>query len=362
MKTIGLDKAIKILLFFFLAFAGLYFTKPFLAPFTIAMLLAMLFYPLAKKMESRGLGRGLSALFCVLMLLIAIGIIVTIFSVQLSGMADKIPQMKHHAGEFLQKTKIYISNTIGISAEKQEKMLQEQQSGTSNTDVIAAFMAGMAGVLVDAVLVMVYIFLLLYFRSLLKRSIIAMAPAGGKQTASTILERSTRVAAKYLGGLAMMIVMLWIMFSIGFSIVGIENAIFFAVLCGLLEIVPFVGNIAGTGVTMLMALSQGGGGGMVLGVFATYLVVQFVQTYILEPLVVGSEVNINPLFTIIVLVTGELVWGIPGMVVAIPMLGIVKVVCDSIEPLKPYGMLIGKEEKKSEKSWADKIKRWFGKK
>ena len=95
---------------------------------------------------------------------------------------------------------------------------------------------------------------------------------------------------------------------------------------------------------------------MVIGVLITYAVVQFFQTYILEPLVVGAEVNINPLFTILVLVAGELVWGIPGMVLAIPLLGIVKIICDHIEPLKPYGFLIG-QEKKKKKTLFSKIKK-----
>ena len=94
-----------------------------------------------------------------------------------------------------------------------------------------------------------------------------------------------------------------------------------------------------------MVVVQGGGSGMIIGVLITYAIVQFIQTYILEPLVVGAEVNINPLFTIFVLVAGELVWGIPGMVLAIPLLGIAKIICDHIEPLKPYGFLIGQEKK-----------------
>src|SRR5690349_22225494 len=98
---------------------------------------------------------------------------------------------------------------------------------------------------------------------------------------------------------------------------------------------------------------------MVVGIIVTYAIVKFLQTYILEPLVVGGEVNINPLFTVVVLVVGELVWGIPGMVLAIPLLGIVKIICDHIEPLKPYGFLIGQERKGKRKGIIDKIKSWF---
>ena len=145
-----------------------------------------------------------------------------------------------------------------------------------------------------------------------------------------------------------MMLCLWIMYSIGFSIVGVKYAVFFAILCGLLEIIPFIGNLTGNMLTVLMVIVQGGSTGMILAVLLTYAVIQFIQSYLLEPLVVGAGVNINPLFTIIVLVVGELIWGIPGLVLAIPLLGIVKIICDHIEPLKPYGYLIGHDKKKKQ--------------
>ena len=171
-----------------------------------------------------------------------------------------------------------------------------------------------------------------------------LVPNADVKETEKIISDAGKVSQKYLSGLGMMIAILWLMYGIGFSIVGVESAIFFAILCGLLEIVPFIGNLTGTILTVLMVISQGGSNGMVLGVFITYMFIQFIQTYILEPLVVGSEVNINPLFTILVLVFMEIIWGIPGMIMAIPMLGIVKIICDHIVPLKPFGYLIGKEK------------------
>jgi len=150
-----------------------------------------------------------------------------------------------------------------------------------------------------------------------------------------------------------MIVILWVMYGIGFSIVGVKNAIFFAILCGLLEIVPFVGNLFGTLLTVVVSFAQGGDVGLVLGILITYGVVQFVQTYLLEPLVVGAEVSINPIATIIGLVAGEQIWGIPGMILAIPIIGIIKIVFDHITPLKPYGFLLGEEKKKKDKKKND---------
>jgi len=110
----------------------------------------------------------------------------------------------------------------------------------------------------------------------------------------------------------------------------------------------------------MMVLIQGGDIGMMLSVLAVYAVVQFTQTYVIEPLVVGSEVNLNPLFTILSIVIWEAVWGIPGMFLAIPMMGVFKIICDHLTPLKPYGYLIGNGEKKGGKL-ADWIKGIFKK-
>jgi predicted PurR-regulated permease PerM len=151
------------------------------------------------------------------------------------------------------------------------------------------------------------------------------------------------------------------MYGIGFTIVGVQNALFFAILCGTLEIIPFVGNVTGTSLTVLMALAQGGGSSMVIGVLVTYGLVQFIQSYMLQPLVVGKDVDINPFFSILVLVLGEAVWGIGGMVLAIPLLGMTKIIFDHIEPLKPYGYLIGgDDEKQPDKPFWQKVKGWFG--
>jgi predicted PurR-regulated permease PerM len=212
----------------------------------------------------------------------------------------------------------------------------------------------------------VYIFLLMYFRDRIKGFILRVVPESEKGNAMRTVDGAQKVAQSYLVGMFWMIVSLWIMYYIGYMIVGVKSALFFAVLCGTLELIPFVGNITGTVLTIIMSMAQGGDMNLVIGILITYFVVQFLQSYILEPLVVGAEVNINPLFTIMGLVAGEVLWGIPGLVLAIPLLGIIKIICDHVEPLKPYAYLIGEEQKKEEgglkkkmKEFGQKVKGWF---
>ncbi len=345
MQALSLDRTVKIILLLFLVFAGLIYSRDFLVPIAFAGLLAMLFRPLARKIESKT-NRGIGALVCVLIIIAAIIGMVALLWWQLSDLLSDTSAIERKFGDMVRDFRYWISKNFGISPKKQQEIMEPggQSQGTS---ILASIAAAITGSLVDFLLVLVYIFLFLYFRTHIKKFILMLVPAGERKHTQQVLEEIQKVSQQYLGGMGMMIVGLWIMYGIGFSIVGVENALFFAVLCGLLEIIPFVGNLTGNLITIVMAIGQGGDVNMVVGILIVYAIVQFIQSYILEPLVVGSEVNINPLFTIMILVLGELVWGIPGMVLSIPLLGIFKIICDHVEPLKPYGFLIGEEKKKS---------------
>jgi predicted PurR-regulated permease PerM len=115
----------------------------------------------------------------------------------------------------------------------------------------------------------------------------------------------------------------------------------FAILCGLLEIIPYIGNLTGTLLTLLVAAVNGANVTMLGSIVIVYSSVQLIQGWILEPLIVGPQVKINPFTTILALVIGELIWGIPGIFLAIPVIAMLKIVFDHIDSLRPFGLLIG---------------------
>jgi predicted PurR-regulated permease PerM len=358
MHRFTLHKTINFLLFFILITVILYYAQKFLIPVCFGILFAMLFTPLAGRFERRGIHRAVSSLLCILVFLLVITTVVMLLSWQISDLSKDLNQMFSKLSQLWAQTQQYLVEKFNIPIEKQKQLLEQQRSsGGGGAGKMAASFAGtIFSTLVNFILVLVYIFLFMYYRHRIKEGILRLVPAGERENTERIVRDASKVSQQYLTGLGSMIVILWIMYGIGFSIVGVKSAFLFAVICGLLEIVPFVGNLTGTSITLLMVLSQGGNTQMVIGVVVTYMLVQFIQTYLLEPLVVGAKVNISPLFTILILVAAEMVWGIAGMVLAIPIMGIVKIVCDHIEPLKPYGYLIGENDEKKSPNWIQKIK------
>ena len=343
-QTSSLQRTVYFLLFAFLFVIVLVYGKPFLVPLCFGGLLAMLFLPLSVWFESKGIPKGLAIMLCVIIFVSIIVGIVWLISWQITDLTSEATDIESKLKKMVNEVKDYIRVNFGISKKQQEEIITEQAktNGTMFTN-IGSYLAGF---LVDFILVLVYIFLFLFYRERIKTFVLRLVSSQQKKKAETVIHDVEKVSQQYITGLGMMIGCLWVMYSIGFSIVGVKYAILFAIICGILEIVPFVGNLLGNLLTVVMVLVQGGGTDMVIGVIVTYAIVQTLQSYLLEPLVVGSEVNINPLFTIVILVVGELIWGVPGMVLAIPILGVVKIICDHVESLKPFGYLIGSDKKK----------------
>jgi predicted PurR-regulated permease PerM len=353
-----LNKGIKILLFIFLLALLLHYGKPFFVPLTFAALLSMLLLPVSLKLEKWGVNKSIAIIISILLIVLFFGGVIYMISWQISDLSKDASRIEQNINHQIQQVKDFVSHSFGISPQKQTKIIQQQKSDGKLASMLSSVLAATGTLLTSFILVLVYIFLFMYFRAHLKRFVLMIVPKNQQANTKQVIDNATTVSRKYITGLMLMIASLWVMYSIGFAIVGVKSFILFAVVCGLLEIVPFIGNITGNLLTIVVVLAQGGGFNMVIGVLVTYSIVQFVQSYLLQPLVVGREVNVNPVFTIVGLVAGEFLWGIPGMILAVPVLGIIKIICDHVEPLKPYGFLIG-EEKKSNSSVTDKLKSWF---
>ena len=359
MQKNRLDKSWQILLTLFLLVAALYFLRPLLVPLCFAILFSLLFMPFCRWLERKNIPRPIAILVCIIVFLALITGVVGIIAWQVTDLAADLGNIQDKLAGFLDDIKNYITRNFGISKTKQEDIIKPGTTTSWITTLGLAFM----NTFLDFILIVVYVFMIMYYRNHFKNFLLKVIPNREGRNAQDAMSTIEKVSQNYIIGMGMMIASLWVMYSIGFSIVGLKNAIFFAVLCGLFEIVPFVGNLTGNILAVTMAITQGGGTSMVVGVLITYSTIQFIQSYLIQPLVVGGEVNINPFFSIFGLIAGEMLWGIAGMVLVLPMLAILKIVCDHVQALKPYGMLLGNPPKTQNKiskkvsAWAEKKKR-----
>lgn len=354
-----------ILLLFFLIFGGLYLGRTFFIPLTYAAVLAMLMTPLCEKLEAEGVHKVLATFLCVLLLIVFILGLGTILSTQFSSFSENIPQIEQRISQTLREAQMYISETFGISPEEQDELVQGDSSGESSAgtsvflSAVTAFLSSFTSILGNSLLTLVYLFMLLFYRKHFAGFILKLVRNNQRERAQKVIDDSAKVAQQYLVGRGLLMLNLFILYSIGLSLIGLNNAIILAFIAALFSIIPYIGNVIGVAIPLLMAFTQDEGITLVLWVLVVFSLIQFFESYFLEPYVVGAEVDIHPFFTIVIIIVGELVWGISGMILAIPLLGIVKIIFSNIDEMEPYAYLIGDTTGGNSSGFRKKIKGWF---
>ena len=342
-------------------FTGLTHAKPFLATFSISILLALLMLPVSKKLEQLGWSRGWAVFACDLILLVGLLAIAGVLTVQINMISEDWPEIKKKAQPKIQRIEDFVKRNTGISLkqQKQEAIDEAKNSTKNSTSGVLKILGSVTQIVSNSLLVFVYVFFLMLYRRHFKTFIMKLFSESQQDEAEHTLNESVSIAQKYLAGKFILIVILAVCYTIGLSIVGIKYAILISVIAALLSLIPYIGNIIGGGLALVMALLSDGGYMVVIGVFIVFSITQFIESYILEPFIVGRRVHLNPAISIIGVVLGGVVWGVAGMLIVIPYLGILKAVFDHVDRLEPFGYLLGGEVTKSESSFTEKLKQWF---
>lgn len=347
-------------LFFFVLLVGImYFAKDFLVPIVFASLLAMLMAPVCRKVDSWGVNRALSSLCCILILVLVIAGIAFIVSTQFATFAENMNQIEGKVKELLSQTQDYIEKHLGMSPQEQEKVMKEQAQGAGEkgAGVAATILGGITATLSSMVLTLVITFLMIYNKEQFESFFIRLYDDKDTDKVKTVVDQITRVAQKYLTGRAMSVLIIATLYSIGLLIVGVKNAVLLAGIAALLTVIPYLGTVLGGLFPVLMALlTQDVQTALWAGVVVVG--VQTIDNYFIEPNVVGGEVNLNALWSILSIIAGGLIWGVAGMIVFLPLFGIIKIICDYVEPLKPVGYILGEPGGKK----PSKIKQWIRRK
>jgi predicted PurR-regulated permease PerM len=126
-------------------------------------------------------------------------------------------------------------------------------------------------------------------------------------------------------------------------IIGVPYAVLLGVIGALLNILPFIGGILAVLFPILVAMATIDGSSTPLWIVISYMTIQFIDNHFLVPYIVASRVKINALISIVIVLMGGALWGIAGMFLSIPVIGVLKIIFDRIPEMKAWGMLIGTE-------------------
>jgi predicted PurR-regulated permease PerM len=307
-------------------------------PIAFAGLFSVVMLPLVKKLEQRRIPTAISITLVLAATIIVMGLFIWLIVGQVVSLVNDLPNLEAKFQAFLENTSQMLLHDFGISTAEQNKMLADLMRTFSA--YAGALLVGTTNTLSTLVQIPIYIFLFLIYRDKFRDFFVSILHATEDLAWKKEVER---VVQGYLSGLMLVTLIVAALNSIGLMIVGIDHAIFFGVLSGILTIIPYVGIIIGALFPIMMALITKDSIWYVIGVVIVFSIVQFLEGNFITPRITGSKVSINALAAIVALVLGGKILGIAGMILAVPGIGLVKILLSRSWYLKPFVILLEDE-------------------
>lgn len=327
-----------------------YMTQDFIIPILFAILLSVLVFPIVKFLEARlCFNRIFSILIAILIFTSIIFIVFVLIGMQFQDIMSKSDM---YYDKILEKTNLIIKqteNSTGIESKDivGGNSLEVKEIFKRNSNKILAFISSSSSVLSDFILTPLYMFFLLMYRNFLISFLYeATSKICNKMKMRTILNQLYHVQQNYLLGLVSVMAIVGSLNSIGLLALGIDYPFFFGFLCALLLLVPYIGIIIGSILPALIAFATKDTYWYGIGVIAIFGFIQFVEGNFITPKITGSKVSLNSFVSILVIILFSMLWGIPGMILALPLTASLKVLFDHSEKLKPIGFLLGEADEK----------------
>ncbi|MCO6476639.1 MAG: AI-2E family transporter [Phaeodactylibacter sp.] len=317
--------------------------KSLAVPIAFTALFSFLLLPICRKIESwipyRPGAIILSMLIALLPILTAIGL----FSYQLTTVLQDMPSI---SGQ-LRKGVSHIFNLAERYLEMDSTSLEEWLRTNLTTildaplQLLGNSLTSSTALAAGALLTLLFTFFALLYRTAFKNFALAQTPKAKREEASHVLNQVQHVAQEYLYGLLLVIVILGVLNSLGLWVIGINYAVFWGFLAAFLAIIPYIGTTLGGIFPFIYAIATTSTFWQPAAVVLLYAGVQSLEGNIITPKVVGDSVSINPMAAIFSLFAGGMIWGISGLILALPLVAILKVLMDHITPLQPISELLG---------------------
>jgi predicted PurR-regulated permease PerM len=330
-----------------------------LMPLCFSIILAFVLLPLNKWLVKKGLPQVPSMLLSIFVALLFIGGIIYFLSSQLAAFTDDLPRIKYNLNRHIYTIQQWIRDNFNISRREQQQAVQSatQDIQTTGPGVLGTTFITAASVLIMVVLLPIYTFLIMYYRELIRKFFISIFPDRHRASVEEVMHESRLIIQSYMVGLLIEMAIVTALNATGFLLIGVEYAIFLAVLAAILNMIPYVGMLIASIICMLVTLANTNEITDIIGVAVILTVVQFIDNNFLMPYVVSSKVKINALVSIIGVLVGGALAGVSGMFLSIPGIAIMKAIFDRVDGLKPWGMILGDDTTMARPHMRQRIRR-----
>jgi putative permease len=336
--------------------------KTLLSPLLFALLFALLLVPLASIMEKKlHFPRGAGAITSVLVYLTVLLLVVFLIGSQTSNLAQALPLLKSQLTLSFYSIELWALEHLHIDPQKQATMVRNATDNlvSQGSAVVSETVVSLSTTLLFWVFTLIYTFFILLYRRLLTRFVMVAFNERFAPIIATIISEVKPIIFSYITALATEMAIVAVVAIFLLYLIGVQYFILLGLIVGIFNLIPYLGIFTALLISCAVTFATMDAR-HALYVAVSIICIHLIDSNYLMPKIVGSKVRLNPLIVVIGVVLGELIWGIPGMFLAIPYLAIAKVVFDRVDGLQAWGLLLGQEEQTPTK--IRPLQRWMKKK
>ena len=305
-----------------------------ISPLFIGWFIAWMLNPLVKKLTDKGVKKGLSVAITYL-ILIAVIVLIFVFTIpslgeQISELVSSIPKITSDVKGWIDDIFVKLSN---LSLENldtiKSSFLTKIESFGSNiqknlptmaVNIVAALASGIGKILLSLILA----FYISFDFEKVTDGFVNMFPKKSRKEIKYLLEKLDESLYSFISGTLWLSLLLFVVSVIGFSIIGLNAAVLVSFICVVTNLIPYIGPYMGAAVAGAIGFAQS----PLIGILtlAFILVTQTIDGNILQPLVMSKKMNLSPITIILSLLVFEYMFGIIGMVIATPVVALLKII------------------------------------
>ena len=310
-----------------------------MVPLAFALMIAILLNPFVNFINNKGVNRVVSISIALLIAILFVAGLCYFVSSQVVKLSANLPVLEQKFTTLFHNLQIWLQNNYSLPLYKQRQYITEL--GESLKPLIGQTLGTVLGTLSIIVLLPIYIFLMLFYKTLILDFLYSVFAEENSDRVSTVLFQTKNAIQSYMVGLLVEAIIVAIMNSIALYLLGVPYALLLGIVGALLNVLPYIGGIIAIALPVLIATVTKDGYSTQIGIIIAYSVIQFIDNNILVPRIVSSQVKINALVSLVIVLLGGAIWGVSGMFLSIPFVAVLKIIFDRVEGLKPWGKLLG---------------------
>ena len=340
--TLSLQRLAHFMIILTISFYFFIKAKYLLIPIALSFLFTFMLTPICHFHEGWSKNRFLAVILTFITVTLPLFGVIVIFSYQLVDVLSEIGSITQKLTAGINRIFNSIQDVFPIRGkdgvvwiDENLESLFDQPLGILSTGLVSSTV-----VIANLVIVSVYTFFMLLYRTSIKKFFLIQFDDHTRVKAQAFLTEVQSMTQQYLYGMGSVILILGTLNSIGLYLIGLNYAFFWGFLAAFLAVIPYIGTLVGGALPFLYSLAMSDDPWQPVAVLFFYIAIQTIEGNFITPKVVGSSIKINPLAAIFSLILGGVLWGIAGMIMALPLIAILKAVCRQIPVLKPVGLLL----------------------